>query len=115
MHLSQHFRLLGVCSGVPHPNFFLEAKAAKGDADTAKQQACYNAALGARAMHKLQSYDESVHDGNAYIFSSTCHGDQLKLYTTHLAAATDTNSKSPYHMTLIDTPSLTGNADSFRR
>lgn len=32
-------------------NFFLEAKALKGRADVTKRQACYNSALGARAMH----------------------------------------------------------------
>ena len=38
------------------PNFFLEAKPPSGNVDVAKRQATLNGALGARAMHKLQSY-----------------------------------------------------------
>jgi hypothetical protein len=37
------------------PNFFLEAKPPNGNVDVAKRQATLNGALGARAMHKLQS------------------------------------------------------------
>ena len=55
------------------PNYFLEAKAPKGGADVVKQQACYDGALGARAMHQLQSYreDQPVFDGDAYTLVST--------------------------------------------
>lgn len=69
------------------PNFFLEAKAPSGSAEVAKRQACYDGAIGARAMHSLQSYNqEPIYDGNAYTVTSTYHAGTgaLKLYTTHL-------------------------------
>jgi hypothetical protein len=69
------------------PNFFLEAKAPEGGADVAKRQACYDASLGARAMHRIQSYgqDEPVYDGSAYTISTTYHAGSgtLQMYTTH--------------------------------
>jgi hypothetical protein len=55
------------------PNFFLEAKAPKGGADVALRQALHDGAIGARAMHALQSYgdEEPGFDGNAYSYTST--------------------------------------------
>jgi hypothetical protein len=38
------------------PNYFLEGKSAKGRADVAVLQACYDGAVRARAMHQLQNY-----------------------------------------------------------
>ncbi|KAH8587339.1 hypothetical protein B0O99DRAFT_678204 [Bisporella sp. PMI_857] len=99
------------------PNFFLEAKAPKGAADVAKRQACYNGALGARAMHKLQSYrkDVPVYDGNGYTISTTYHAGTgtLKLYTTHPSQAPDGSTE--YHMTQLRSLDLTDSADSFRQ
>lgn len=99
------------------PNFFLEAKAPKGAADVAKRQACYDGALGARAMHKLQSYgeDEPVYDGNAYTMSTTYHAGTgtLQMYTTHPTQAADGSTE--YHMAQVDGWNLTGNANTFRQ
>ncbi|TWU71214.1 hypothetical protein ED733_000263 [Metarhizium rileyi] len=97
------------------PNFFVEAKAPRGGADVAKRQACLDGAVGARAMHSLQSYGEDVpvYDGNAYTYTSTYVDGQLKLYAHHVTA---TPSGSPeYHMSQIDSWGMTGNAESFRR
>lgn len=97
------------------PNFFLEAKAPKGRADVAKRQACYDSALGARAMHQLQSYgqDEPVYDGNAYTVSTTYLDSQLKIYTTYPTQASDGTTE--YHMTQVRAYALTSDADSFRQ
>lgn len=38
------------------PTFFLKVKGPEESAVVAKRQACYDGALGARAMHSLQSY-----------------------------------------------------------
>ncbi|KAL9118795.1 MAG: hypothetical protein Q9187_004653 [Circinaria calcarea] len=98
------------------PNFFLEAKAPNEGADVAKRQACYDGALGARAMHSLQSYhQEPVYDGNAYTITSTYHAGTgtLKLYTTHLTQAEDGTPE--YHMTQARGFDLTNDPDSFRQ
>ncbi|KAH8598571.1 hypothetical protein B0O99DRAFT_683966 [Bisporella sp. PMI_857] len=99
------------------PNFFLEAKGPEGSAGVAKRQACYDGALGARAMHKLQSYRESepVYDGNAYTISTTYHAgtSTLQMYTTHPTQALDGSTE--YHMTQVRAFALTSDADSFRQ
>lgn len=68
------------------PNFFVEAKAPRGGADVVKRQACLDGAIGARAMHSLQTYGEEKpsYDGNAHAFSSTYHDGTLKMYTHHV-------------------------------
>ncbi|GJN78606.1 hypothetical protein PLIIFM63780_002115 [Purpureocillium lilacinum] len=98
------------------PNVFLEAKAPSGGADVARRQACYDGAYGARAMHALQNYGETMptYDNNAYTFSSTYHDGTLKLYTHHIAAPSTVEGRPEYHMTQIDGWQLTGNINSFR-
>lgn len=83
------------------PNFFLEAKPPKGGCDVPKLQAALNGALGARAMHELQSYGqgEPVYDNNAYTLTSTYHGGQLKIYTTHITPPAGPGQLPEYHMT----------------
>lgn len=41
------------------PNFFLELKGPDGSLAVASRQVCYDGALGAWAMHRLQSYGTS--------------------------------------------------------
>ncbi|KAH8800822.1 hypothetical protein F5884DRAFT_623381, partial [Xylogone sp. PMI_703] len=96
------------------PNFFHEAKPPKGGADVAKRQACYDGALGARGMHKLQSYRmEQVYDGNAYTISTTYHDGTLKMYTHHPIQAADGTTE--YHMTQVKAWALTSDPDTFRQ
>ena len=96
------------------PNFFLEAKAPDGGAGVAKRQACYDGALGARAMHKLQTYGQDVvYDGRAYSIASTYHDGTLKIYTTHPTEGL--GGSTEYHMTQVDSWGLTGNSASFRK
>ena len=96
------------------PNFFLEAKAPDGGAGVAKRQACYDGALGARAMHKLQSYgQEPVYDGRAYSVASTYHDGTLTMYTTHPAKGPGDTTE--YHMTQVDSWGLKGNPATFRQ
>ena len=98
------------------PNFFLEAKAAKGGADVAKRQACYDGAIGARAMHSLQSYkQEPIYDGNAYTVTSTYHAGTgtLQMYTTHLTQSIDGTPEC--HMTQVKGWALTSDPDTFRQ
>ena len=98
------------------PNFFLEAKAPRGGADIAKRQACYNGALGARAMHQLQSYTQApVYDGKGYTISTTYHAGTgtMQMYTTHPTEGP--RGSTEYHMTQVRAFALTGSLDTFRQ
>lgn len=99
------------------PNFFTEARPPQGEADVVKRQACYNGALGARAMHKLQSYGqtEPVFDNNAYTITSTYHNGQLLIYATHPTSTITPGNLPEYHMTSVDGFTLIGNPDACRR
>lgn len=99
------------------PNFFLEAKGPDGSLAVATRQACYDGALGARGMHSLQSYrqDEFTYDNNAHTITSTYHGGQLKLYTTHLAEPRGPDCRPEYIMTQLRSFSLTDMYDTFRQ
>ncbi|OJD20507.1 hypothetical protein ACJ73_08160, partial [Blastomyces percursus] len=99
------------------PNFFLETKGPDGSLAVATRQACYDGALGARGMHKLQSckQDEPAYDKNAYTITSTYHGGQLKLYTTHPTAPRKSDRRPEYIMTQLNAWSMVGNADGFRQ
>ncbi|KGQ09554.1 hypothetical protein BBAD15_g5105 [Beauveria bassiana D1-5] len=101
------------------PNFFVEAKAPRGGADVAKRQACLDGAIGARAMHHLQSYGEDVlaYDGNAHTFSSTYHAGTgtLQLYAHHVTGPATEGERPEYHMTQLDGWQMTGNISTFRR
>ncbi|KGQ01358.1 hypothetical protein PAAG_11936 [Paracoccidioides lutzii Pb01] len=87
------------------PNFFLEAKDPDGSLALATRQACYDGALGAQGMHALQSYqqDGSTYDNSAYTPTSTYHGGQLKLYTTHLIKPEGPGCRPEYIMTQLNT------------
>ncbi|EJP67430.1 uncharacterized protein BBA_03210 [Beauveria bassiana ARSEF 2860] len=100
------------------PNFFLEAKAPRGGADIAKRQACLDGALGARAMHSLQTYGEETQEnpsyhGNAYTFTSTYHDGTLRIYTHHTTAPTAEGQPPGYHMTQVRAFNLTDTPKSF--
>jgi hypothetical protein len=99
------------------PNFFLEAKGPDGSFAVATRQACYEGALGARCMHSLQPYrqDELTCDNNAYTITSTYHGGQLKLYTTHLGEPKGPRRRPEYFMTQLKGWSMTGDAETFRK
>jgi hypothetical protein len=100
------------------PNFFLEGKSEGGRADVAKLQACYDGAVGARAMHSLQNYGsaESKYDGNARSYSSTYHQGTatLQLYGHHLTPPKVPGGPPEYHMTQLRGFHMTGNINTFR-
>ncbi|OAA48546.1 hypothetical protein NOR_01796 [Metarhizium rileyi] len=97
------------------PNFFVEAKAPRGGADVAKRQACLDGAIGARAMHSLQTYGEGKpsYDGNAHAFSSTYHDGTLKIYTHHVTAPRAEGDRAEYHMTQLKAYALTSDREAF--
>jgi hypothetical protein len=99
------------------PNFFLAAKGPDGSLAVAGRQSYYDGALGARGMHRLQSYgrDEPVHDNNAYTIMSIYHGGTLKMYTSHPTQPTSSGGWPKYCMNQLNTWGMTGNAETFRQ
>ena len=96
------------------PNFFLEAKAPSGGADVALRQALHDGAIGARAMHALQSYGaEEPAFGKAYTYSPTYYDGQLKVYAHHPTAPTTAGGRLEYHMTQLDSYAMTGRREKF--
>jgi len=99
------------------PNCFLEGKSAKGRADVARRQACYDGAVGARAMHQLQNYGASppVYDGNAYTITNIYHDGLLMMYATHPAEPKVPGGQPQYHMTQLKGYAMTGDVETFRK
>lgn len=98
------------------PNFFLEAR---GECrHVKKRKACYDGALGARAMESLQSFGQAkpIYDGNAYTITSTFHRDDgsLTIYATHLTQPEDSKIEASYHMTHVWSFSLLDSPEAFR-
>ncbi|CRG92463.1 hypothetical protein PISL3812_09524 [Talaromyces islandicus] len=98
------------------PNFFLAAKGPDGSASVARRQACYDGALGARALLSLQEYgkDEPRFDNNAYTISSIYHDGTLKMFTSHPSRPI-ASDKTEYYMTQLGSFSLTHDAEVFRQ
>lgn len=98
------------------PNFFQEAKGPDGSPAVATRQACYNGAMGARGIYRLQSYkqDEPAYDNKAYTITSTYQAGQLKLYTTHPTAPRESDGRAEYIMTPLRSFAMTDNPDTFR-
>lgn len=97
------------------PNFFTETKAPQGDIPVAKRQACYDGALGARAMHKLQSYkQEPVYDNKAYTFASTYQAGGLMIYAFHITPSSS-GDFDEYNMTTVGGWMLVGDANTCRQ
>ncbi|KAL9083478.1 MAG: hypothetical protein Q9165_008505 [Trypethelium subeluteriae] len=99
------------------PNFFLEVKGPSGTAVVARRQACYNGALGARAIHTLQSYrlERPVYDNNAYTISSTYNDGTLKVYAHHPRQPHRSRTQPEYYMHQVGAFAVTHNADIFRQ
>ena len=98
------------------PNFVLAAKGPDGSLAVAGRQASYDGALGARAMHTLQTYkqEQPKFDNNAYTISSTYHGGTLKMFASH-PSKPNYSDRPEYYMTQLGSFSLTHDAEVFRQ
>ncbi|KAL3462633.1 hypothetical protein BJX64DRAFT_276975 [Aspergillus heterothallicus] len=105
------------------PNFFVEAKGHDGSSAVVQLQACYDAALGARAMHALQQYGHEncsnkpkYYDNNAYTMAATFQNGLLGLYVTHPTRSTNNNGPDTYYvMTQVGKWCLDGDPDTYQR
>jgi hypothetical protein len=99
------------------PNNFAELMGPDGTWAVAKRQACYDGAIGARAMQHLQSYEqpEPVYENNANTIISAFDGDFLQMYTTHPTEPTNPGGKPEYHMNRLRSWAMTGNPETFRQ
>ncbi|PVH73306.1 hypothetical protein DL98DRAFT_576354 [Cadophora sp. DSE1049] len=84
------------------PNFFTEAKGPDGSAAVAKRQACYDGALGARAMTSIRQFRQPLlRNHNAVTITSTFHDSTLKLYTTHITDLESKDGPKPFEKVLL--------------
>ena len=92
------------------PNFFVEAKGPGGSGGAVMDQACFDGALGARGIYKLQTYDQQVptYDHKAYTISATYNDSQLKIYAHHLSQPNGPGTDVEYYMKLLKSWSLIG-------
>ena len=93
------------------PNFFIEVKGPNGWNEAAENQACFDGAVGARGMHRLQTYNQQVpmYDRRAYTISTTYHSGMLRAYAHHLDQPNGSGTRLEYYMHEIDAWALTGN------
>ncbi|KAI0400469.1 hypothetical protein F4802DRAFT_584711 [Xylaria palmicola] len=99
------------------PNFFLNTKGPDGSLAVAKNQACYEGALGARGMNSLQTYGdpELDSDNKAYTLTSIYHGGTLTIYASYLLPqAGGLGMRREYAMTQVNAYALAGNIENFR-
>ncbi|KAI9769974.1 MAG: hypothetical protein M1840_003685 [Geoglossum simile] len=106
---SKHAHLLVV------PNFSLEAKGPDRSLSEALRQACHYGAVGARAMHSLETYgqDQPIYNNNAHTISSTYHGGTLKMYGHSVAQPDGPGTQPEYYMHQLNTWGMTGNQYTF--
>lgn len=99
------------------PNFFLEIKSPEKSAAVAQRQACYDGALGARAMQSLQSFGkaEPVYDNNAYTIACTYYDGMLRMYTVHPTKPASAKDKPSYVMTQLGAWAMIGSPEMFRQ
>ncbi|KAL8791169.1 MAG: hypothetical protein Q9195_006008 [Heterodermia aff. obscurata] len=92
------------------PNFFVEAKGPGGSHGVMMDQACFDGAVGARGIHKLQTYNQKVptYDNKAYTISTAYHAGQLKMYSHHLRQPNGPGTDEEYYMELLSSWSLVG-------
>ncbi|KAL5338945.1 hypothetical protein BJX70DRAFT_398146 [Aspergillus crustosus] len=104
------------------PNFFLELKGHDGSTSVAIRQACYDCALGARAMFSLQQLNRAgesdpgiIYDNKAYTITATFHQGHLTIYTTHPTIATSKDRSTDYMLTRVGYYSLLDTPESYQR
>lgn len=103
------------------PNFFTEIKGPDGNGAVAKLQACYDGAIGARGIRKLEAFEmenaETVYDNSAHTITSTYHSatGTLQMYAIYPTQSTNDENLTEYYMTQLGGWALTGSSEQFRQ
>ncbi|KAK5071432.1 hypothetical protein LTR70_010554 [Exophiala xenobiotica] len=99
------------------PNFFLAAKGPDGSLAVATRQACYDGALGARAMHSIRTHQQTrpASEDGAFSITSIYHGGTLKMYTSHCTDTGNSESRPEYHMHQLRSFAMADTAETFRQ
>ncbi|CEJ79842.1 hypothetical protein VHEMI00057 [[Torrubiella] hemipterigena] len=97
------------------PNFFLQVKGSGGSVEVVLLQALYHGALGARAMHSLQSYGQPtpIYDNNAYALTSIYHYGILRMFTVHPLPPAASGHPPGFVMTHVNSWCMFGNYEAF--
>jgi hypothetical protein len=95
------------------PNFFIEAKGPDSSLAEGQRQACYDGAIGVRAMHNLQTYGQKtpVYDNKARTISIIYHGGTLKMYAHSAAQPSGHGTEPEYYMHQLGGWTMTDNSD----
>src|SRR3569833_2265899 len=98
------------------PSFFLAVKGPSGSLEVALHQAGYDAALGARGYHSLQSFMAGalVFDSKAYVITSIYHGGTLKMHACLPVLPSRPGPRIEYVMMHIRSYAVNSDADAFR-
>ena len=99
------------------PNLFVEVKQLSGTALVMMSQACFGGALGARCIHKLQTFDmeEPSYDNKAYTISVTYQDGQMKIFAHHIAQPNGPGTEPEYYMNLLRPCAITENRKALVR
>lgn len=101
------------------PNFFLEIKAPGEDGSLIRCRACYNGALGARAIRSLRNYgsDEPTYDGKVDAYTATYDPETgiLEIYAAFIIRSERPGQPVEYHNSNMGSWNLRDNRESFVR
>lgn len=99
-------------------NFFTEFKLITSDMLVASRQARYAGAIGARATHKLRSFEiedlKVTYDNKAYIITAIFLEGLLRLYAHRPIRPLIPGGSTQYRESLIKTFGMSGSPHSFR-
>ncbi|KAI1148846.1 hypothetical protein F4825DRAFT_432629 [Nemania diffusa] len=99
------------------PNFFFHAKGPDGTVTATRRQVCYDGALGARGIHKLQAYSQgdANPDNNAYTLALSYYDGVLEIYSIHmLPSGRGVKPGCEYATTHVGGYLLTSSIESFQ-
>ncbi|KAI9685788.1 MAG: hypothetical protein M1820_010751 [Bogoriella megaspora] len=97
------------------PNFCMEAKGPLGTNREALLQACNVGAIGTRAMHSLESYQQDAlsYHGKVSAISSTYNGGLLKIYGHSVARPDGPGTQPHYYMHQLKSAAMTDSKTAF--
>lgn len=92
------------------PTFFAEVKGPGSSSLVMVNQACFDGAVGARGIHKLQTYGQRIptYDHRAYTITATYLAGTLKMYAHHVDQPNGPGIDVEYYMRQLNSWALSG-------